>query len=41
MVVVGITGGIGSGKTTISNYLKSFGIPLYVADKEAIILIFL
>lgn len=35
MVVVGITGGIGSGKTTISNYLKSFGIPLYVADKEA------
>ena len=35
MVVVGITGGIGSGKTTIANYLKSFGIPLYVADKEA------
>ena len=35
MVVVGITGGIGSGKTTIANYIKSFGIPLYVADKEA------
>ncbi|WP_411894834.1 dephospho-CoA kinase [Winogradskyella sp. A2] len=35
MVVVGITGGIGSGKTTIANYLNSLGIPLYVADKEA------
>jgi len=35
MVVVGITGGIGSGKTTIANYLNSLGIPLYVADREA------
>jgi dephospho-CoA kinase len=35
MVVVGITGGIGSGKTTIANYLNSLGIPLYVADEEA------
>ncbi|WP_299522621.1 dephospho-CoA kinase [Winogradskyella sp.] len=35
MVIVGLTGGIGSGKTTISKYFESYGIPIYIADKEA------
>ncbi|MDI5888252.1 dephospho-CoA kinase [Flavobacterium yafengii] len=33
--IIGLTGGIGSGKTTIANYFKSFGIPVYIADEEA------
>ena len=33
--IIGLTGGIGSGKTTIANYLKSLGIPVYIADDEA------
>ena len=33
--IIGLTGGIGSGKTTIANYFHSFGIPLYIADDEA------
>lgn len=33
--IIGLTGGIGSGKTTIANYLKSIGIPVYIADDEA------
>ncbi len=35
MVIVGLTGGIGSGKTTISKSFKSLGIPIYIADDEA------
>ena len=35
MVIVGLTGGVGSGKTTISKCFKSFGIPVYIADDEA------
>ena len=35
MKIVGLTGGIGSGKTTIAQYFASKGIPVYVADKEA------
>ena len=35
MLVVGLTGGIGSGKTTVGKMFKSFGIPVYLADKEA------
>lgn len=35
MIIVGITGGIGSGKTTIAKYLNALGVPLYVADDEA------
>ena len=35
MVIVGLTGGIGSGKTTISKCFESFGIPVYIADNEA------
>lgn len=33
--IIGLTGGIGSGKTTIANYIKSIGIPVYNADAEA------
>lgn len=33
--IIGLTGGIGSGKTTIANYFKSKGIPVYIADDEA------
>ncbi len=33
--IIGLTGGIGSGKTTLANYLKSLGIPVYIADEEA------
>jgi len=33
--IIGLTGGIGSGKTVIANYIKSLGIPVYIADDEA------
>lgn len=33
--IIGLTGGIGSGKTTIAKYIESKGIPIYVADDEA------
>jgi len=32
---VGVTGGIGSGKTTVVNFFKSLNVPAYIADKEA------
>jgi dephospho-CoA kinase len=35
MKVVGLTGGIGSGKTTIGKCFVSYGIPVYIADEEA------
>jgi dephospho-CoA kinase len=35
MRVVGITGGIGSGKTIIANIFKNLGVPVYEADKAA------
>ncbi|MBC3848019.1 dephospho-CoA kinase [Winogradskyella echinorum] len=35
MKVVGLTGGIGSGKTTILKCFKAFDIPVYIADDEA------
>jgi dephospho-CoA kinase len=33
--IIGLTGGIGSGKTTIATIFQSFGIPVYIADDEA------
>lgn len=33
--IIGLTGGIGSGKTTLANYIRSRGIPVYIADDEA------
>lgn len=34
-MIVGLTGGIGSGKTTVANIFTQFGIPVFIADKEA------
>jgi len=36
--IVGLTGGIGSGKTSVAEMFKSFGVPVYNADEEAKIL---
>jgi dephospho-CoA kinase len=33
--IIGLTGGIGSGKTTIAHYIQSKGIPVYISDVEA------
>lgn len=33
-ILVGLTGGIGSGKTTVSRMFKSLGIPVYYADNR-------
>jgi len=33
--IVGLTGGIGSGKSTIAEYMHSKGIPVYIADDQA------
>ncbi|WP_093405431.1 dephospho-CoA kinase [Salegentibacter flavus] len=33
MMVVGLTGGIGSGKTTVANFFRELGIPVYIADE--------
>lgn len=35
MIIVGLTGGIGSGKTTVARMFKALGIPIYIADEEA------
>ena len=35
MLKVGITGGIGSGKTTICNFFDVLGLPIFIADTEA------
>ena len=33
--IIGLTGGIGTGKTMVAEYFKSLGIPVYIADSEA------
>jgi dephospho-CoA kinase len=35
MIKIGITGGIGSGKSTVCRIFELLGIPVYSADKEA------
>lgn len=35
MKVVGLTGGIGSGKSTIAEMFKELGVSIYIADEEA------
>ena len=35
MIKVGLTGGIGSGKTTIANIFKQLGVPIYFSDNRA------
>jgi dephospho-CoA kinase len=35
MLAIGITGGIGSGKTLVCNVFRSLNVPVYEADQEA------
>ncbi len=35
MMIVGLTGGIGSGKTTVAGFFTDLGVPVYNSDKEA------
>lgn len=34
-MIVGLTGGIGSGKTTAASFFKELGIPVYISDDRA------
>lgn len=38
MKIIGLTGGIGSGKTTVAKLFVALGVPVYDSDKEAKIL---
>lgn len=35
MIKIGLTGVVGSGKTTAVNYFKSLGVPVFIADEFA------
>ncbi len=34
-IIIGLTGGIGSGKTFVANLLKELNVPVYIADSKA------
>ena len=34
-MIVGLTGGIGSGKTTVAKFFEELGVPVYNSDKKA------
>ncbi|RLD40215.1 MAG: dephospho-CoA kinase, partial [Bacteroidetes bacterium] len=35
MIKLGLTGGIGSGKTTVAKVFETIGVPIFYADDEA------
>lgn len=35
MIKIGITGGIGSGKSVVASLFQLLGIPVYIADEES------
>ncbi|WP_298503273.1 dephospho-CoA kinase [uncultured Maribacter sp.] len=35
MIIVGLTGGIGSGKTTVGKLFQTLGVPVYNSDQQA------
>jgi len=37
-MIVGLTGGIGSGKSTVARFFRELGVPVYDSDKEAKVL---
>ncbi len=37
-MVVGLTGGIGSGKSTVAQFFSELGVPVYISDEQAKIL---
>lgn len=39
--IIGLTGGIGSGKSTVAGYFAALGVPVYIADDEAKKILFL
>lgn len=37
--IIGLTGGIGSGKSTVASFFKELGVPVYIADDAAKIIL--
>ena len=35
MTTIGLTGGIGSGKSVVASLLATYGFPVYIADEES------
>ena len=33
--IIGLTGGIGSGKTTVAKFIEELGFPMYYSDERA------